>query len=242
MVAVKIKLLVVSLALLLASCGVPEPIPTVPSEVVIVALPTHTPEPILTAMSTATSTATATPTAVPTQTSTPTPTATPDPTCPEAGSAAPFTYPADTTELQASILVYLNAGGQWQDLFALLDELEIEHDWVQADMNGDGVMETAVYTLISDKDHMPYHTWWLLQCNSEKYSTIHQTWGNWVYPDYFLVDDLNNDGRSEIIVAKRFAGSACNLEPLVWIWQSDEIIQFSLAFLDLELGAPQTTR
>ncbi|NHZ71801.1 MAG: hypothetical protein GWP17_01795, partial [Aquificales bacterium] len=147
MYTVKYGLFFVLVALIFTACSGVQPTPTASSE--IVALPTNTPKPAPTETATAVpaQTATSSPTPIPTATptNTPSPTPTPDPTCPEPGTAAPFAYPADTTELQASILAYLNAGGQWEDLLALLDELEIEHDWIQADMNGDGVMETAVY-------------------------------------------------------------------------------------------------
>ncbi|MBE2225132.1 MAG: hypothetical protein IAF02_26580 [Anaerolineae bacterium] len=235
MFTVKIKLLVASLILLLVACGVQGPTPTVPSAVVIVALPKQTPKPEPTL--TATSTVTATTTAVPTQTSTPSPTATPDPSCPEPGSAAPFAYPADMTKLQASILAYLNAGGQWQDLMALFDELEIEHDWIQADMNGDGVEETAVYAKkYLAEDFIPDHAWWIFQCGSNQYHTILDVEDHWAFHGYFIADDLNNDHREEIIAISGFAGTACAFGPKVWSLQGEEIVDLSPKYGELELG------
>jgi hypothetical protein len=124
-----------------------------------------------TVLPTITAVATATPTLPPSPTPTDTPTAlpspTPEPTCPEPGTAVPFAYPADNRELEESLLAFLNAGGQWDDLQLLLDELGIEHDLVQADMNGNGVMETAVYALIRDNENFTrYHAWWIFQCAS----------------------------------------------------------------------------
>lgn len=223
----KFVLFSVLIALVFTACSAVQPTPTIPSEVVIVALPTQTPEPTLTV----TPTATTEPTAVPTQTATssptptPSPTATPDPSCPEPGSAAAFAYPADTTELQTSILAYLNAGGQWEDLFALFDELGIEYDWVQADMNGDGVEETAVYAKMQPAEYEYEKGWWIFHCKSDNYQAVYSTVGSiYGFHDYFEVDDVNNDGQFEIIKIGGYATSACHWIPVIWSWQSGEIV------------------
>ncbi len=218
---------------------------TQPAEIAIVAtetdVATGTPTTTPTSLPTVTATATATllplPTVTSTPTETPTLTPTPAPTCPEAGTAVSFPRPTDTTELQTSILAYLNAGGQWEDLFALLDELEIKHDWIEADMNGDGVLETAVYTLLfNEEESVPVHAWWIFQCTSNQYKIIYETWGNWAFHSHFIAEDLNNDNREEVIVVSGFAGSACELEPKVWSWQVDQIVDISPNYEELELG------
>jgi hypothetical protein len=194
---------------------------------------------VWTATPTALPSPTATPTLLPSPTVTNTPTSvaspTPDPSCPEPGTAVPFVYPPDSSKLEASILAFLNAGGQWDNLLTLLDELEIKNDLVQADMNGDGVMETAVYTRIYG-DSAPEHTWWIFQCISSQYQSIYNTGGAWGFHRFFIADDLDNDHHSEIIAVSGFAGSACALEPMVWSWRSGGLVSLSPDYRELELG------
>lgn len=194
----------------------------------------HTPS------STTTSIPSSTVTPIPSRTITPFPTETPSPTplpsCPELGQPSLFSMPSDTVKLQTSILAFLNAGGQWSDLLALLTELEINHDSIQTDMNGDGIVETIVYAMLFDSTFTPDHAWWVLQCTTNQYEVIHTIRGNWVFHRYFTADDLNNDSHPEIIEVGGFAGSACDLEPWVWSWQNDRIIDWSPDYLELDLG------
>ena len=213
-------------SVILVACGGTQSTPTVSSE--IVEIPTHTPQPAATAkMATAVPTQTATSSPTPSPTATSSPTTTPDPTCPEPGSAAPFTYPADTTELQASILAYINAGGQWEDLMALLDELEIEHDWIQADMNGDEVMETAVFADITIDEYTNIQVWLLLQCQSREFTIPKYSESNYGFHDYFETDDLDQDGNLEIIDVGGHAGSACSSSVSILSWKNREFINYS---------------
>jgi hypothetical protein len=166
----------------------------------------------------------------------PSPTHTPSPSCPIPSMGAPFALPSTTTELQASILTFVNGGGQWEDMWALLDEMEIRNDAIQADINGNGVMETAVYAVFYVEDYIPDHAWWIFQCTTNQYELIYDVKGNWAFHSHFIADDLNNDKRSEIIQVGGFAGSACTLEPRVWSWQIDRIVDLSPDHLELELG------
>ncbi|MCA9964765.1 MAG: hypothetical protein KC423_10995 [Anaerolineales bacterium] len=194
-------------------------------------LPTDTPIPL--------------PTFTVTSTNTPSPTVTPlpPPSCPEPSTVAPFALPPNVVELKTAILDFVNKGGQWDVLLALLDELEIEHDAIQADMDGDGLMETAVYVQLADEDGTPHHAWWVLRCSyTNEYKVIYELQGNWAFHRYFIADDLNNDGRSEIIEVGGFAGSACHLEPRVWSWQAAGIVDLSPDHLELELGCTSDDR
>jgi hypothetical protein len=175
----------------------------------------------------------ASPTFTPIPTEFPAPT--PAPSCSEPGMAAPFAFPSTTTELQASILTFINEGGQWDDLRLLLDEMEIRNDVIQADMNGNGLMETAVYAVLYVED-IPDHAWWIFQCTTNQSEIIYDVKGNWAFHSHFIADDLNNNNRSEIIQVGGFAGSACTLEPRVWSWQADGIVDLSPNHLELELG------
>ena len=224
--------------MILVACGGSQPTPAVSSE--IVDIPTHTPQATATAkMATAvpTQTVTSSPTPTPTATSSPTPpTAPPDPSCPEPGSADPFTYPANTTELQASILAYLNAGGQWEDLFALFDELEIEHDWVQADMNGDGVMETIINMMIENEADRNFIVS-IYQCQAAQYSHLFSLdFGLYHFHWNTIIDDVNSDGNQDVILVDGFFGSACSLEPVVLSWQNDDVIEYSPPYDQLFIG------
>ena len=197
--------------------------------------PTTTPTNLPTATATATLLPSPTATLIPTETPTLTPT--PAPTCPEPGTAVSFSAPITTIGLQNSILEYLNAGGQWEDLFALLDEMEIKHDWIEADMNGDGLMETAVYTVLFDEENpVPDHAWWIFQCTSNQYRVAYSLRGSWAFHSHFIADDLNNDGGAEVIAVNGFAGSACDLEPNVWSLQENKIVDYSPSYKELELG------
>ena len=238
MYTVKYGLFFVLIVLIFTACSGVQPTPTASSE--IVELPTNTPKPAPTETATAvpTQTATSSPTPIPTATptNTPSPTSTPDPTCPEPGTATPFAYPADTTALQASILAYLNAGGQWEDLLALLDELEIEHDWIQADMNGDGVMETIINMMIENEMDRNFIVS-IYHCQASQYSHLFTLdFGPYHFHRNTIVDDVNNDRNQDIILVDGFFGSACDLEPVVLSWQTDGIVEYSPPYNQLILG------
>jgi hypothetical protein len=228
---VKFVLLGALFVSILVACSSGQPALTAPSE--IVALPSNTPTATFIPTKTATAAATITPsptqpaTPVPTATSSPSPAPTPDPSCLEPGSAAPFAYPADTTELQASILAYLNAGGQWQDLMTLLDELEIEHDWVQADMNGDGVEETAVFTEVLDEHNSNDQAWMIFSCQSKNYKLGYLAQSYYGFHDYFQTEDIDNDGNLEIISVGGAARSACTSGVFILGMQDSEIIEYA---------------
>jgi hypothetical protein len=236
-----LRLLLLALLLLLVSaCAIStheNPVAQQP-EIVVNSSPTQTETPTIVVSSVSTITPTITPLPLSTSTSIPTetPSPTPLPSCPKPGVVAPFDLPSTTTELQASILAFVNEGGQWDDLWTLLDEMGIEHDAIQADMTGDGIMETAVYALLIDEDYTPDHTWWIFKCTTNQYELVHDVRGTWAFHSHFIADDLNNDNRSEIIKVGGFAGSACTLEPEVWSWQVDKIVDLSPNHLELELG------
>lgn len=196
--------------------------------------PTTLPSPVSTISQTITVLSSSTPMSISTKTLSPT--VTPLPSCPKANKVEYFNLPSTIAELQASILTFINEGGQWNDLWALLDEMEIKYDAVQADMTGDGIMETAVYALLYDENHTPNHVWWIFQCTTNQYSLVYDIRGTWAFHSYFITDDLDNDDRLEIIEVGGFAGSACDLEPKVWSWQNDRIIDLSPDYLELELG------
>ena len=204
------------------------PSPTQTETPTIVASPVSTKSPTITPLPSSTSTS------IPTETPSSTPT--PSPSCPEPGKAAPFDLPSTTIELQVFILAFINQGGQWDDLWALLDEMGIEHDAIQADMTGDGLMETAVYALLYEEDYTPDHAWWIFKCTTNQYELVYDARETWAFHRYFIADDLNSDNRSEIINVGGFAGSACDLEPNVWSWQADGIVDLSPDHLELELG------
>jgi hypothetical protein len=238
-----LRLLLLALLLLLVSaCAIStleSPVAQQP-EIVVDPSPTQTETPTIVASLVSTRSPTITPlpsstsTLIPTKTPSPTPI--PSPSCPKPGKAAPFDLPSTTTELQASILAFVNEGGQWDDLWALLDEMGIEHDAIQANMTGDGIMETAVYALMYEEDYTPDHAWWIFKCTTNQYELVHDRRGTWAFHSHFIADDLNNDNRSEIIKVGGFAGSACALEPKVWSWQVDKIVDLSPNHLELELG------
>lgn len=186
--------------------------------------PTKMPAPILSPLPSATLPATASPTPEP------------PPSCPDVGQADPFDPPANNDELYESMLAFINAGGSWEDLWLLLEGMGIEYDSIEADMNGDGLVETAVYTVISH-DYTFDHSWWLFTCTTGQYELVYSTHGVWVFHEGFLVDELNNDDRLDIIIIKGFAGSACALEPSVWSWQDDRIVDLSPRYSQLGCSA-----
>lgn len=205
------------------------------SEVVVVSTDARTNTPVPTALPTASATATATLPPLPTPTNVPT--MTPSASCPELGTTPSFIYPKDPNELQTSILSFLNEGGRWEDLWESLDELKIKHDSIQVDMNGDGVIETAVYAqTYDDEDYITDHAWWIFQCTSNQYNILYDSRNIYAFHSHFMAEDLNNDNRPEIIAVSGFFGSACDLEPEVWSWQIDEIVNLSPNHLELELG------
>lgn len=219
----------------MSACGpaaVATPVSTPTAKIVVIPTQVQTVTPVSTALPTATMFPTDTLTPLPTFTATPTatllPTATPPPSCPEPNTVAPFALPANVLELKWAMLAFVNGGGQWDALLALLEELDIDHDAIHADMNGDGLMETAVYAQLADEDGSPRHVWLVLSCTSFKeYQVIYYGEGTWSFHRYFIADDLNNDGRSEIIQVGGFAGSACELWPTAWLWQAGGIVDTS---------------
>lgn len=220
---------------LLSACGggvtPTPPLPTTPAEVVAQIPPTNTPSP------TATATLTPTNTPSPTATFTPTATATPNLACPAGGQATPFALPTDEADFQNKVQTFLKEGGTVEELMALAEQLELEHDTAAVDLNGDGIDERAIYLYFST-DIFPTHQWLVVQCMNNQYQLVYEQGGTWAFHRSFLVKDVNNNQQDELIVLRGFAGSACAFEPEIWSWQDGQVIEFSLNHLEIELGCP----
>ncbi len=194
---------------------------------------TPTPSPTRTLTLTPTATTTPFPTATPRPIPTSTPTATPNFNCPEPGTVAPFSQPQNIPELREALLLYLNAGGQWDDLMSLLENWRFEHEIVPINMNGDDVWETVVHVNVANNYENDIATW-VFHCRDNQYQAIFQIWwGMYRFHRYSFVDDLNNDGNFEIVMIGGFAGSACDLEPTLLGWEGNVVVDYSPLEIDL---------
>ena len=186
--------------------------------------PTKTPQPTNTVQSTATSTFT------------PMPTATLDVTCPLGASPEIFNEFESSAELQDSIVAYLNEGGQFTELKDILESLivaeydvEILQDMVEADLNGDGVLEILV-TVDTFQDVEEHGRFLVLQCLGGKYEPVFvNSTGLFSFmPHPIIVVDLDGDSSDEIIIEHEIRRSAWGWAVSIYDWQENEIISILL--------------
>lgn len=183
---------------------------------------------------------TSTPTPKPTNTKMPTatPTLTPSPAatlaavCPSAGSPEEFADFQSSAELQESILTYLNQGGQFAELRNILGSLivpeydiEILQDMVEADLNGDGVMEMLI-TVDTFQDVEDHGRFLVLQCLGGEYHPVYvNTTGLFSFmPHPIAIVDLDGDLSNEIVIEYEIRRSAWGWAVSVYDWQANEIV------------------
>lgn len=177
------------------------------------------------------------PTQTPTVTATPSPTATPNFSCPQPGGNATLQKSIGFVEFSDNLLVYLNAGGNIEQLPELLDSMDISNEVFPVDMNNDTVLEIVLNVAVPEEPYFYEYGTSVLQCLNGSYEAIFAIWwGYYHYFDYTFSDDVDNDGNQDVIIVGGFAGSACDLEPSVLIWSDGKIINASPDHLELKLG------
>ncbi len=173
---------------------------------------------------------TKTPTATPTLT--PSPTATLEAVCPSAGSPEEFADFQNSAELQESILAYLNQGGQFTELRNILESLivpeydvEILQDMVEADLNGDGVMEILI-TVDTFQDVEDHGRFLVLQCLGGEYYPVYVNMTGLFshMPHPIAVVDLDGDSSDEIVIEHEIIRSAWGWAVSVFDWQDNDVI------------------
>jgi hypothetical protein len=145
--------------------------------------------------------------------------------------------PVDFSEFSEKLVAYLNKIGTIEQLPEQLDALDIEHEIFPVDMNGDGILEFVLNVIVPSEEYPGDRGTAVLQCHDGSYQGIFDIWwGYYHYFDYTFSDDLDNDGNLDVIIAGGFAGSACDLEPTVLLWNEGVIIDASPDYRELELG------
>ncbi|MCA9916928.1 MAG: hypothetical protein KC445_03205 [Anaerolineales bacterium] len=180
------------------------------------------------------------PTQTPTATATPSPTATPDFSCPQPGGNATLETSLDFPEFSEKLVAYLNQVGTIEQLPEQLEALNIEYDIFPVDMNDDDALEFVLNVAIPPEGEMAFpgdRGTAILQCRNGSYEVIFDIWsGIYRFFRYTFSDDVDNDGNQDVIIVGGFAGSACDLEPKVFIWSESEIVDASPDHRELALG------
>jgi len=178
------------------------------------------------------------PTQSPTITAPPSPTATPNFSCPQPGGIATLEKPMDFAEFSENLVAYLNTGGNIDQLPELLEALDIEYDIFPVDMNSDSILEFVLNVIVPSEEAIRGDRGTtVLQCRDDSYEMIfHIWWGYYHFFRYTFSDDVDNDGNQDVIIVGGFAGSACDLEPTVLLWNDGVVTDASPDYRELELG------
>jgi hypothetical protein len=168
-----------------------------------------------------------TPTA--TSTTTPTSTAVVEVVCPDPGLPESFGSFQTSGELQESINVFLNQGGELTDLLEILDNIvdfDIFVHGAEADITGDGVSEIIVTIDTLDDREEDHSRIIVFQCLGGKYEAVFvDTGGLFRYlPHPITIVDLNGDSSLEFIIESVIARSARGWALSIYSWQNGEVV------------------
>ena len=203
--------------------------------------PTNTATPLPSPTSTPEPTHTPTLTPIPTFTPSPTPSATPEAICPDAGLPTSLDNFQNSGDLQASILTFLNQGGQ---LTELLDELgkfaesEVFYSGVDADLNGDNVAEIIMTIDTLDGTVEDHSRILVFQCLDGEYQPVFVDTGSLFryLPHPVTVVDINGDLRFEFIIEAEVSTSAWGWGLAVFSWQDHEFVDLLTTTEGVRLG------
>ena len=185
-----------------------------------------------------TATATITPSATPTNSKTPTASATFTPSltptleavCPDNSVPESINAFHNSSELQESILTYLNHGGKLTELMATLDNFTdpgILNHGVEADLNGDDVLGTIMTIDVLEASNEEDHSRILvLQCLGGEYKVVYANLGGLFrfLPHPITIVDLNGDLSFEFVIESEIRRSAWGWGLYIYSWQNGEVV------------------
>ncbi|MCP5098967.1 MAG: hypothetical protein GY943_25730 [Chloroflexi bacterium] len=183
-------------------------------------------------------------TRVPTATTTPmpSPTATVVAICPDANLPEPLADFQTSGELQQAISDYINQGGKLNDLQQSLDiitEPEIVFHGVEADLNGDDVLELIITIDTLDSTVEDHSRIIVFQCFNEVYEEVYiNTGGIFGYLFHPIsVVDVNGDSRYEFIIEHDILRSAFGWSLSIYSLQNNEVVDLYIDTGSVRLGS-----
>jgi hypothetical protein len=123
---------------------------------------------------------------------------------------------------------YIESGNYPTDFEYQSDDLRITIDSVLVDLNLDRVNEIFILAEIFQPSSM-YHDSeiWIISCQNGSYILTERNLGSLDYdPKIALVEDLNNDGYTEVVIQYEWTGSACEMEAAVYGWSGSDLIDY----------------